>query len=126
MTGDRFEQAFLSKYIIDLGYSDSQASRVIATYGLIVALASWMSGVLAEVFSPRRLMTLAFIIWIIFHVGFLTLGLAQQNYAMMIIMYDIRGFTQEGILRSDECLQGEFSDSYVYSLLREEYENGYK
>ena len=44
-----------------------------------VALASWMSGVLAEVFSPRRLMTLAFIIWIIFHVGFLTLGLAQQN-----------------------------------------------
>ncbi len=79
MTGDRFEQAFLSKYIIDLGYSDSQASRVIATYGLIVALASWMSGVLAEVFSPRRLMILAFIIWIIFHVGFLTLGLAQQN-----------------------------------------------
>ncbi len=39
---------------------------------------------------------------------------------MMIIMYGIRGFTQEGILRSDECLQGEFSDSYVYSLLREE------
>lgn len=92
MTGDRFEQAFLSKYIIDLGYSDSQAGRVIAIYGLIVALASWMSGVLAEVFSPRRLMTLAFIIWIIFHVGFLTLGLAQQNYAMMIIMYGIRGF----------------------------------
>lgn len=92
MTGDGFEQAFLSKYIVGLGYSDSQAGRVIAIYGLIVALASWMSGVLAEVFSPRRLMTLAFIIWIIFHVGFLTLGLAQQNYAMMIIMYGIRGF----------------------------------
>lgn len=92
MTGDGFEQAFLSKYIVGLGYSDSQASRVIAIYGLIVALASWMSGVLVEVFSPRRLMTLAFIIWIIFHVGFLTLGLAQQNYAMMIIMYGIRGF----------------------------------
>ena len=36
------------------------------------------------------------------------------------------GFTQEGILRSDERLQGEFSDSYVYSVLREEYENEYK
>lgn len=30
-------------------------------------------------------------------------------------------FTQEGVLRSDECLLGVFSDSYVYSLLREEY-----
>lgn len=45
---------------------------------------------------------------------------------MMIIMYGIRGFTQEGILGSDERVQGEFSDSYVYSLLREEYENEYK
>ena len=30
------------------------------------------------------------------------------------------GFTQEGILRSEERLQGN-SQSYVYSLLREEY-----
>ena len=30
------------------------------------------------------------------------------------------GFTHEGILRSEERLQGEFSDSYVFSLLREE------
>ena len=32
------------------------------------------------------------------------------------------GFTQEGVLRSNERLRGEFSDSYVYSLLRDEYE----
>ena len=45
---------------------------------------------------------------------------------MMIIMYGIRGFTQEGILRSDERVEGKSSNSYVYSLLREEYENEYK
>lgn len=32
------------------------------------------------------------------------------------------GFTQESVLRSNGCLRGEFSDSYVYSLLRDEYE----
>ncbi|PNZ30531.1 Ribitol/Xylitol/Arabitol transporter MFS superfamily [Staphylococcus petrasii] len=92
MTGDGVEQAFLSKYIMSLGYSNAEAGNVLTVYGLIVAVASWMSGVMAEIFSPKRIMTLAFIIWIIFHVGFLTLGLAQDNYAMMMIMYGIRGF----------------------------------
>ena len=32
------------------------------------------------------------------------------------------GFTQEGVLRSNERLRGEFSDSDVYRLLREESE----
>ena len=41
-------------------------------------------------------------------------------------MYGIRGFTQEGILRSDERVEGKSSYSYVYSVLREEYENEYK
>ncbi|PTI98177.1 MFS transporter [Staphylococcus simulans] len=91
MTGDGIEQAFLSKYIQHVGFSASQASTVLTTYGLVVAIASWLSGVLAEVFSPRRLMTFAFITWIIFHVGFLVFGLETHNYAMMIIMYSIRG-----------------------------------
>jgi hypothetical protein len=33
-------------------------------------------------------------------------------------MYGIRGFTQEGILRSDERVEGKFSDSYVYSFMK--------
>lgn len=91
MTGDGIEQAFLSKYIQQIGFSASQATTVLTSYGLVVAIASWLSGVLAEVFSPRRLITFAFITWIVFHVGFLTLGLETHNYIMMIIMYSIRG-----------------------------------
>jgi polyol permease family len=91
MTGDGIEQAFLSKYIVDLGFSTQQASFVFTVYGLTVAIASWLSGVLAEMAGPRRTMVLGFILWIIFHIGFLTLGLEQKNYSMMITMYGIRG-----------------------------------
>ena len=92
MTGDGIEQAFLSKYIVSLGFEAHQASAVLTLYGLIVAVASWLSGILAEIFSPRKIMAFAFIIWIIFHIGFLTLGLEQHSYPMMLIMYGIRGF----------------------------------
>ena len=91
MTGDGMEQAFLSKYIMSLGFDNSEAGNVLTVYGLVVAIASWLSGVMVEIFSPRRVMTFAFIIWMIFHVGFLVFGLEQQNYAMMMIMYGIRG-----------------------------------
>lgn len=91
MTGDGIEQAFLSKYIRMLGFDSGQAGNVLMIYGLVVAIASWMSGVLAEIFSPRRVMIFAFIMWIIFHVGFLVLGLEQHSYPMMLIMYGIRG-----------------------------------
>nr|WP_325981510.1 GNAT family protein [Staphylococcus equorum] len=33
------------------------------------------------------------------------------------------GFKQEGILREDEKLNGKFVDSYVFSLLKSEYNN---
>lgn len=92
MTGDGIEQAFLSKYIVSIGFEAHQASTILTLYGLVVAIASWLSGILAEIFSPRRIMVLAFIIWIVFHVGFLTLGIEQHSYTMMLIMYGIRGF----------------------------------
>ena len=41
-------------------------------------------------------------------------------------MYSIRGFKQEGILRSDEREEGKFTERCVKSVLREEYENEYK
>ncbi|KKI89275.1 MFS transporter [Bacillus sp. SA1-12] len=91
MTGDGIEQAFLSKYIVDLGFSTQQASLVFTVYGLTVAIAAWLSGVTAEIIGPRRIMIWGFVLWIIFHIGFITLGLEQKSYAMMITMYGIRG-----------------------------------
>ncbi|GEO27303.1 MFS transporter [Alicyclobacillus acidoterrestris] len=92
MVGDGVEQAFLSKYMVQLGFSLNQSAMVFSIYGVTLAIASWLSGVLAEVWGPRRAMILGFIIWVVFDIGFLYFGLDHKNYAMMLIMYGLRGF----------------------------------
>nr|WP_326492956.1 MFS transporter [Alicyclobacillus fastidiosus] len=92
MVGDGVEQAFLSKYMVQLGFSVNQSAMVFSIYGITLAIASWLSGVLAEIWGPRRAMVLGFIIWVVFDVGFLYFGLDHKNYAMMLVMYGLRGF----------------------------------
>ncbi|MBB3105145.1 MFS transporter [Azomonas macrocytogenes] len=91
MTGDGIELAFLSRYVVDLGFSPTQASFLFAVYGFLAALSSWCSGVLAEMFGPRRIMRIGVIAWIAFHVLFLAFGLGEQNYLLMVLFYGIRG-----------------------------------
>ncbi|WP_304528863.1 MULTISPECIES: hypothetical protein [Neisseria] len=76
MTGDGFELAFLSKYITDLGFTEAQSSSAFAVYGFAAALLAWISGVLAEIITPRKTMIIGFIMWCVFHVLFLIFGLA--------------------------------------------------
>ena len=92
MTGDGIEQAFLSKYLVNLGFSARDAALVFSVYGGTAALSSWLSGVLAEVFSPRRVMLVGIAWWLVFHVLFLSLGLAHLNLPLTLLFYGIRGF----------------------------------
>ena len=73
MTGDGIEQAFLSKYLVNLGFSAGDAALVFTVYGATAALSSWLSGVLADVFTPRRIMLIGVAWWLVFHVLFLCL-----------------------------------------------------
>ena len=91
MTGDGFELAFLSRYIIELGFSPSQATFAFAVYGLCAALAAWGSGVIAEVITPQKAMRIGFLMWVVFHVLFMFFGLMQKNYFFILLFYGIRG-----------------------------------
>lgn len=93
MTGDGIEQAFLSRYVVDIGFSAEQASLLFVVYGLAVAIASWLSGVLAEVWHPKRLMFAGVFLWLLFHVLFLAFGLADKNFTVMLAAYGIRGIS---------------------------------
>ena len=52
MTGDGIEQAFLSKYLVNLGFTTGDAALVFTVYGTTAALSSWLSGVLAGTPPP--------------------------------------------------------------------------
>jgi polyol permease family len=91
MTGDGIEQAFLSKYVVNLGFTAGDSALLFTVYGATAALASWLSGVLADVFTPRRIMLVGVAWWLVFHVLFLWLGLGHLNLPLMLLFYGIRG-----------------------------------
>ncbi|MET3059731.1 MFS transporter [Serratia marcescens] len=91
MAGDGFEMAFLSKHITDMGFTPAQSALVFTLYGLAAAMAAWASGVVAELITPQKAMTIGFILWIIMHALFMSLGLGLSNYPLMLLFYGIRG-----------------------------------
>ncbi|WP_163527848.1 MFS transporter [Halobacillus ihumii] len=92
MTGDGIEQAFLSKQIVEMGFTPGESASVFTVYGITVALASWLAALFADIWGPRRTMMAGLTIWVVFHVGFITLGTIPENLNMMLLMYGLRGF----------------------------------
>lgn len=92
MTGDGIEQAFLSKYLVNLGFSPERSALVFTVYGATAALSSWLSGVLADVFKPRRVMLIGVAWWLLFHVFFLQFGLKSASPWLTMLFYGMRGF----------------------------------
>lgn len=91
MTGDGFELTFLSKYVVDQGFSSSQASMLFTMYGLVAALAGWSSGVLAEMFGAKRIMLVGAVSWIALHLVFIGVALPSHIYPLMLVSYMLRG-----------------------------------
>ncbi|QUH04311.1 MFS transporter [Saccharopolyspora erythraea] len=93
MIGDGVESGFISPYMADHGAgSDVHAGYVITVYGVAVMIASWFSGALSDVWGPRRVMIVGFVIWVVFDVLYLVFALGTQNYVLMLVFYGIRGF----------------------------------
>jgi len=86
------ESGFLSAYLVGRGISPSAVALVFTVYGVTAAFASWLSGALSDLWGPRRVMFIGLAIWLVFHVAFLSLGVARGNYALLLLFYALRGF----------------------------------
>jgi polyol permease family len=91
MIGDGIELGYLQTYMVDHGFNKTQPATLLAIYGIAVAIASWFSGALSEIISPRKVMGLGLGIWVVFEIPFLYF-LGQGNYSAMLIIYFLRGF----------------------------------
>nr|WP_233272526.1 hypothetical protein [Rhodococcus sp. JT-3] len=56
MVGDGVEVGFLATYLEVVGFTTADVATLVAVYGVVVALASWLSGALVEAWGPRRVM----------------------------------------------------------------------
>lgn len=92
MIGDGIELGYLAPYLEGKGIDGSKVALLFTVYGVAVAIASWMSGALSNIYGARRIMWIGIAIWAIFQVAFLLLGLSTLNYTVMLITYGLRGF----------------------------------
>lgn len=91
MVGDGIEAGFLSPYLDTLGFDEGSVALLFAVYGIVVAVAAWLSGALAEAWGPKRVMLLGFAIWVVFEIVFLLFGVMTGNFMVMVIAYGVRG-----------------------------------
>ncbi|MFI0259769.1 MFS transporter [Streptomyces sp. NPDC017056] len=91
MIGDGVESGYLSPYLIDQGISASRVALLFTVYGVAAGLAAWLSGVLSELWGPRRVMWAGLAIWCAFQVLFLTAAVPLANYPLMMLAYGLRG-----------------------------------
>ena len=92
MTGNGVESNVITPHLqAVLGSPEATVAGVITAYSLSVLVASYLSGALSDLFGPRRVMALGFVVWVVFEVLFL-LALQAESLPMTAIAYTLRGF----------------------------------
>ncbi|MEH3131729.1 MAG: MFS transporter [Mycolicibacterium neoaurum] len=92
MIGDGVESNYIAPFLRDNnGLDTSKAAALISAYGIVVAIAAWLSAALSDLWGPKRVMMIGFTAWVTFEVIFLTAGVAADNHQVMFIAYAMRG-----------------------------------
>lgn len=91
MMGDGVEQGWLSPYLVEKGLSVQYSALLFTVYGFTIALSSWLSGVLSEIFTPKKTMFFGFLLFVVSTVGFVGYGMRTLNFDLMLVSYAMRG-----------------------------------
>lgn len=92
MMGDGMEQGWLSPFLIDKGLTMQQSATLFSAYGIVIAISSWFSGVLAEAYGIKRTMLAGLILYLMGTVSFVGYALPNMDFGVMLLTYAFRGF----------------------------------
>ncbi|WP_118987659.1 MFS transporter [Photorhabdus sp. CRCIA-P01] len=92
MIGNGIEIGWLSPYLVDNGLSIQDVSTLFSIYGISVAISSWFAGVFFEAFGAKRTMLVGTIFCVVGTVGFVSLGLKEMSYPLLLMAQAIKGF----------------------------------
>lgn len=92
MTGNGTESNFISPHIeAVLGSPETTVATIISMYGVAVLVGSYLAGALADLWGPRRVMTIGVVVWVVFELLFLA-SLAIGSLPLVFATYFLRGF----------------------------------
>lgn len=92
MMGDGMEQGWLSPYLLERGLTMQQSATLFAVYGVVIAISSWLSGVLAEGIGVKKTMLAGLLLFLAGTFGFVGYALPGLHTGAMWITYGLRGF----------------------------------
>ncbi|OYN96216.1 RbtT/DalT/CsbX family MFS transporter [Enemella evansiae] len=92
MTGNGVESNFITPHMVAvLGSPEATVSTIITGYSLAVLVGSYLGGALSDLWGPRRVMLLGFLVWVVFEALFL-ISLSIGSVPLTAITYTLRGF----------------------------------
>ncbi|MCL3778401.1 MULTISPECIES: RbtT/DalT/CsbX family MFS transporter [unclassified Actinomyces] len=92
--GDGIEAVWITNYLSSdaVGFAVSQASMIVTSYGIVVAVAAFLSGALCDAIGCRRVMLIGLISFLTCDALFITVGLPSHNLPLLLLSYGLRGF----------------------------------
>jgi polyol permease family/HAD superfamily hydrolase (TIGR01549 family) len=91
MIGDGIESGYLAPFLLTTGLSHGRVGAMFSIYGIAAAIGSRSSGILSDLWGPRRVMWMGLVFWGLFQILFLLFGIPDANFPMMLVAYGLRG-----------------------------------
>lgn len=92
--GDGIEAVWITSFLSsdEVGFTVSQASAIITAYGIIVAVAAFLSGALCDALGCRKVMLTGLLSFLVFDALFITAGIPSRSLLLLSVFYGLRGF----------------------------------